>query len=90
MMVVVTVMILTRSFIQDFSRVAVPLTSILKTSLLTDSWTSAIQIAVERDEVDAGSKSVEKLSKSRKIVKKSKKPQKSEKSQRSSIRRNVY
>ena len=52
----------------------------LKTSLSTDSSTSATQIAVEYDEVDGGGgKSVEKSSKSRKIVKKPKKPQRSEK-----------
>ena len=78
-MVVVAVMILTRSFIQGFSTVAASLISMLKTSSSTDSSTSATQITVEHDEVDAGGKSVKKLSKSRRIVKKSKKPQRSEK-----------
>ena len=41
MMVVVTVVISTRSFIQGFSTVAAPLTSMLKTSSLTDSSTNA-------------------------------------------------
>ena len=52
----------------------------LKTSLSTDSSTSATQITVAYDEVDGGGrKLVEKLSKSQKIVKKPKKPQRSEK-----------
>ena len=50
---------------------------------INDSSTSAAQIVVEFDGVDAGGgavgKSVKKSSKSRKIVKKSKKPQRSEK-----------
>ena len=47
----------------------------------TDSSTSAAQIVFECDGIDAGAddKSVEELSKSRKIVKKSKKSQRSEK-----------
>ena len=50
---------------------------------INDSSTSAAQIVVEFDGVDAGGgavgKSVKKSSKSRRIVKKSKKPQRSEK-----------
>ena len=57
----------------------VPRTSILRTSSLTESSTSATQSAVKYDEVDGGGKSVKKSSKSRRIVKKSKKPQRSEK-----------
>ena len=73
-----------RGFIQDFSKIAAPLTSMLRTSSSTNSSTSATQIAVEYDEVDGGGgKSVTKSSK----VYKSQKP---EKSQRSSVRRNVY
>ena len=70
------------------------LTSRLRTSSSTDSSTSAAQIVVEFDGVDAGGgavgKSVKKSSKSRRIVKKSEKPQRPEKLQRSSVRRNVY
>ena len=72
-----------------------PLTSMLRTSLSTDSLASAAQIVVEFDGVDAGGggtigKSVKNLSKSRRIIKKSKKPQRPEKLQRSSVWRNVY
>ena len=56
-----------------------PLTSMFKTSSLTDSSTSATQSTVNYDEVDGGGKSVKNSSKSRKIVKKPKKPQRSEK-----------
>ena len=70
MMVVVAVVIPTGSFIQGFSKIAAPLTSMLRTSSSTDSSTSATQIAVEYDGVDGGGgKSVEKSSKSRRIVK---------------------
>ena len=59
------------------------LTSRLRTSSSTDSSTSAAQIVVEFDGVDAGGgavvKSVEKSSKSRRIVKKVQKLQRSEK-----------
>ena len=52
----------------------------LRTSSSTDSSTSATQIAVEDDGVDGGGgKSVEKSSKSRRIVKKSEEPQRPEK-----------
>ena len=61
-----------------------PLTSMLRTSLLTNSSTSATQIAVKYNEVyGGGDKLVEKSSKVEK-------PQNSEKLQRSSVRRNVY
>ena len=70
------------------------LTSKLRMSSLTDSSTSAAQIMVEFDGVDAGNsavgKSVKKLSKSRKIVKKSEKPQKPKNLQRPLVQRNVY
>ena len=62
-MVMVAVVISTGSFIQGFSRVVAPLISMLRTSSSTDSSTSATQIAVEHDEVDAGGKLVEMLSK---------------------------
>ena len=52
MMVVVAVVILTGSFIQGFSKIAAPLTSMLRTSSSTDSSTSAAQIVVEFDKVD--------------------------------------
>ena len=61
---------------------------------INDSSTSAAQIVVEFDGVDAGGgaigKSVKKSSKSRRIIKKSEKPQRPEKLQRSSVRKNVY
>ena len=59
-----------RRFIQGFSKIAAPLTSMLRTSSSTDSSTSTAQIVVEFVGVDAGGgggKSVEKWSKSRKI-----------------------
>ena len=91
MTVVVAVMILTGSFIQGFSTIAAPLTSMLRTSLSMESSISATQIAVEYNEVDGASgKWVKKLLKSWKIVKKSKKPQKPEKLQKSLVWRNVY
>ena len=53
-----------RGSIQDFSKIAAPLTSMLRTSSSTHSLTSATQIAVEYDGVDGGGgKSVKKLSK---------------------------
>ena len=64
MMVVIVVVISTRSFIQSFSMVVTPLISMLRTSSLTNSSSSATQIAVEHDEIDASGKSDEKLSKS--------------------------
>ena len=70
-----------RRSIQGFNKIAAPLTSMLRTSSSTDSSTSVTQIAVEYDGVgDGGGKSVEKSSKSRRIVKKSEKPQGPEKS----------
>ena len=71
-----------RRSIQGFSKIAAPLTSMLRTSSSTDSSTSATQIAVKCDGVDGGGgKSVEKSSKSRRIVKKSEeqRPEKSAK-----------
>ena len=67
-----------------------PLTSILRTSLSTDSSTSATNSVVKYDEVDDSGKFVKKLSESRKIVKKSKKFQRSENLQRLLVRRNIY
>ena len=60
------------------------LTSRLKTSSLTYLSTNAAKVIIKYDELDksgggAGGKSVEKLSKSWKIVKKSEKPQRLEK-----------
>ena len=51
----------------------------LNNSSSTDSSTSVTQIGVKHNEVDAGGKSVGKLSKSQRFVKKSKKLQKSKK-----------
>ena len=56
----------------------------LRTSVSTDSSTSAAKVIINYDEVDrsrsgAGDKLVEKLSKSQRIVKKSKKSQRLEK-----------
>ena len=56
--------------IQDFNKIAMLLTSMLKISSSTDSSASAIQIAIEYDGVDGDSgKLVKKLLKSQKIVK---------------------
>ena len=54
-----------------FYTIAAPLTSIIKTSLSTDSSTSATKIAVKHDEVDGGGGKLVK-----KVVKKSKNCQK--------------
>ena len=43
-----------RGFIQGFSKIAAPLTSMLRTSSSTDSSTSMTQIVVEYDGVDDG------------------------------------
>ena len=57
-------------FIQDFSKITAPLTSMLKTSSSTDSSTSVTQIAVEYDRVDGGGgKLVKKSSNSLKNLK---------------------
>ena len=68
MMVVVAVVIPTRSFIQGFSTIATPLPLMLRTSSSTDSSTRTTQIVVKFDGIDAGSgavaKSVKKSSKS--------------------------
>ena len=59
-----------RGSIQGFSKIAAPLTSMLRTSSSTDSSTSATQIAVEYDGVDGGGgKLVEKSSKVQKTLK---------------------
>ena len=58
--------------------------SMLRTSSSTDSSTSVAQTAVEDNGVDGGcGKSVEKSSKSRRVVKKSEEPQRPEKSTKS-------
>ena len=62
-MVVVAVVIPTRSFIQGFSRVVTPLISMLRTSSSSDSLISVTQIAIKHDEIDAGSKTVKMSSK---------------------------
>lgn len=53
-------------FVQGFSKIAVPLTSMLKTSVLRDLSTSAILVIMKYDKVDrgksgAGSKLVKKF-----------------------------
>ena len=63
-----------QGFIQGFSKIAV-----LRISSLTNSSTSAIQIAVKYDEVDDSGKLIKKSSKSQKIDKKSIKPKRCEK-----------
>ena len=65
-------------------RFAAPSPRCSEKSISTDSSTSMAQIAIEYDGVDGvGGKSVEKSSKSRRIIKKSKKPQRLEKSGKS-------
>ena len=69
-----------RRFIQGFSKIATPLTSMLRTSSSTDSSTSAAQIVFEYDEVGSGGgKLIKKFSKVEKSTK-SKTPQRPEKS----------
>ena len=59
-----------RGSIQGFSKIAAPLTLMLRTSSSTDSSTSVTQIAVEYNGIDGGGdKSVKKSSESRRIVK---------------------
>ena len=71
-MMVVVVVILTGSFIQGFSIIAVSLTLMFKISSSIDSLASGTQIVVEFDGVDiasrASGKSVKKLSKSHQKV----------------------
>ena len=79
--------ILTGSFIQGFSKIAAPLTSILRISLST----SATLITVEYDEFGhAGSKLVKKSSKSWRIVKESKSFKGLKNLQRPLVQRNIY
>ena len=67
-MVVIVIVILRESFIQDFSTVTTSLILMLRMSSSTDSSISATQIKVENDELDTNDKLVEKLSKSWRIV----------------------
>ena len=68
------------SSIQGFSKITVPLTSMLRTSLSMNSLTSTTQIAIKYDGVDSDGKSVKISSKCQRIVKKSEEPLRPEKS----------